>query len=489
MREWETSHHATHQECGKAGHSRDELDEDPDSDTGSESSQTWRRRRRRKEDLWVWSAVAPVWVDELPVDCQMSCPRHLPNLQKQRALARTRSKSPPPVPPPPETEGPLCLAELPAMWSSLLHWHDEVAGARQTQWMKRCQAATSTKPGRQSRGASSDASCKGGQGSTPVGSTSSQPKASHRPPELLCKVGPPPGNWQPLVWGPPADFPQPPVGPHATTQQRSWLVERRQSPPVIDYLRQLADLPKPATSKVALYLSTLTPDSNDLQPAPIPWVSPKWSIAPTPKAPSQSTRPPEPLPHKTRDATDVLAQPATAAAKCPTSQASSASSSLPSREPRVARNGKALPPFPDGFLEAVMSGAVLPPAPIVPKPGLPQRGDPPHPASPRAAGLAMVPVPKATAGAGAPSASLSRVPGYESHPADEAAGAFALRCLAEDQQRTYTCTGGCGKVWKCWDDVPSWSKGNSRGGRKPWCNDCGWDKPGPWNNWLGRSPP
>lgn len=485
MRERETSYHATHQECGKAGHSRDELDEDQDSDTGSESSQTWRRGRRHREAPWVWSAVAPVWVDELPVDCHMSCPRHLPNLRKQRDLARTRSKSPPPVPPPPETEGPLCLAELPAHWSSLLYWRDEVAGAHQTQWMKRCQAATSTKPRRQSRGASSDASREERQASTPV-ATSSQPKASHRP-ELLWKVGPPPGNWQPLVWGPPADFPQPPVAPHAT-QQRSWLVERRQS--VIDSLRQSpADPPKPSTSKVALYLSTL-PDSNNLQP-PIPWVSPKRSIAPTPKVPSQSTRPPEPLPHNTRDA-DVLARPATAAAKCPTSQASSASSSLPSREPRVARNGKALPPFPDGFLEAVMSGAVLPPAPIVPKPGLPQRGDPPNPASPGAAGLAIVPVPKVKAGAGAPSAlqlSLVPVPGRNSHPADEAAGDFALRCLAEDQQRTYTCTGGCGKVWKCWDDVPSWSKGNGRGGRKPWCNDCGWDKPGPWNNWLGRSPP
>lgn len=44
-----------------------------------------------------------------------------------------------------------------------------------------------------------------------------------------------------------------------------------------------------------------------------------------------------------------------------------------------------------------------------------------------------------------------------------------------------SCTGLCGKAWLRWEDVPYWSKSRRR---KPWCLECGNDRPGPWNNWV-----
>lgn len=42
------------------------------------------------------------------------------------------------------------------------------------------------------------------------------------------------------------------------------------------------------------------------------------------------------------------------------------------------------------------------------------------------------------------------------------------------------CTGMCGRTWDRWEDVPYWSKNRPR---KPWCNQCGNDVPGPWNDY------
>lgn len=49
-----------------------------------------------------------------------------------------------------------------------------------------------------------------------------------------------------------------------------------------------------------------------------------------------------------------------------------------------------------------------------------------------------------------------------------------------DEDNLIYCTGQCGKRWSCWQDVPHWSKSRPR---KPWCQECGQDKPGPWNEW------
>ena len=44
-------------------------------------------------------------------------------------------------------------------------------------------------------------------------------------------------------------------------------------------------------------------------------------------------------------------------------------------------------------------------------------------------------------------------------------------------ERTYRCTGNCGREWECRDDVDFWSRTTN----KPWCNQCGkYDKRGWW---------
>ena len=57
--------------------------------------------------------------------------------------------------------------------------------------------------------------------------------------------------------------------------------------------------------------------------------------------------------------------------------------------------------------------------------------------------------------------------------------AQALQPHRQMQDEPLTCTGLCGKCWDQWEDVPYWSKTRPR---KPWCDECGMDKPGWWNN-------
>lgn len=45
----------------------------------------------------------------------------------------------------------------------------------------------------------------------------------------------------------------------------------------------------------------------------------------------------------------------------------------------------------------------------------------------------------------------------------------------------YSCTGGCRRSWNTWEEVPYWSKNRPR---KPWCDECGKEVPGPWNEWI-----
>ena len=44
----------------------------------------------------------------------------------------------------------------------------------------------------------------------------------------------------------------------------------------------------------------------------------------------------------------------------------------------------------------------------------------------------------------------------------------------------YHCTGRCGRAWTLVDEVPFWSRSKKK--RKPWCNVCGADQAGWWND-------
>jgi hypothetical protein len=59
-----------------------------------------------------------------------------------------------------------------------------------------------------------------------------------------------------------------------------------------------------------------------------------------------------------------------------------------------------------------------------------------------------------------------------------------MATASEDAVMPFRCTGNCGRTWAFSRDVPHWSTKR----RKPWCDECGKYKPGPWNNWTPPQP-